>query len=147
MAESQRQRIGRIIRPRRFRQFQKPFGHIHDLPLFRLAIAGNGHLHLSRRILKQRHTAPLRSAQQHAPAVCHGNAGGNIGIEEQLFNGDHIRLQLADQFLHIPVDLVEPLGQRQSCRCGDGPVGHHMELCALPFDQAEADGGIARVNA
>ena len=75
------------------------------------------------------------------------NAGGDIRVEEQLLHGDHIRLQLADKLLHVPVDLVEPFGQRQPRRGGDGPIGHHSVLCPLPFDQPEADGGVAGVDA
>ena len=75
------------------------------------------------------------------------NTGGDIRVEEQLLHGDHIRLQLADKLLHVPVDLVEPFGQRQPRRGGDGPIGHHSVLCPLPFDQPEADGGVAGVDA
>ena len=78
MADGNGQGIGGVIGPGCFRQFQQPLGHIHDLPLLRLAVAGDGHLHLPRRVLKQRDAAPLRGAQQHPTAMGHGDAGGDI---------------------------------------------------------------------
>ena len=95
----------------------------------------------------ERDPALFRRVQQHAAGVGHGDAGGQVRVEEQLLHGDHIRLQLADKLLHVPVDLVEPFGQRQARRGGDGPIGNHSVLCPLPFDQPEADGGVAGVDA
>ena len=91
--------------------------------------------------------ALLRRIQQHAPGVGHGDAGGEIRVEEQLLDGDHVRPQLPDQLLHVGADLVEPLRQGQPRRGGDGAVGHHMHLCPLRRDETEADGGVARVDA
>ena len=44
------------------------------------------------------------------PAMGHGDAGGDIRVEEQFLHGDHIRLQLADKLLHVPVDLIDGVG-------------------------------------
>ena len=48
-----------------------------------------------------------------AAGVGHGDAGGQVRVEEQLLDGDDIRLQLADQVLHIGADLVQPPGERR----------------------------------
>ena len=91
--------------------------------------------------------ALLRRVQQHAPGVGHSDAGGQVRVEEQLFNGDDVRPQLPDQLLHVGADLVEPPGEGQPRRGGDGAVGLHMHLCPLRRDEAEADGGVAGVDA
>ena len=95
----------------------------------------------------QRDAALLRRVEQHAPGVGHGDAGGEVRVEEQLLDGDDVRLQLPDQLLHVGADLVEPPGEGQPRRGGDGAVGHHMHLCPLRRDEAEADGGVAGVDA
>ena len=95
----------------------------------------------------ERDPALFRRVQQHAAGVGHGDAGGQVRVEEQLLDGDDIRLQLADQVLHIGADLVQPPGERQPRRGGDGAVGKHVHLCPLRRDEAEADGGVAGVDA
>ena len=77
----------------------------------------------------------------------HGDAGGDVGVEEELLNGDGIGLELADELLGIPADLVEPPGQGQARRGGDGPIAQHPGVPALCLDKTEADGGVAGVNA
>ena len=79
--------------------------------------------------------------------MCHGDAGGDIGVEEQLLNGDHIRFQLADQLLHVATDLVQAAAEGQTRRSGNGAVRHHVDLCPFRLHQAEADGGKAGVDA
>ena len=147
MAQGQCQCVRRVIGPGHGLQLQKPLRQVHHLALLRLAVARHRQLHLGRRVLVQGDAALLGGAEDDAPAVGHGDAGGDVGVEEQLLDGDDIGLQLADQVLHVRADLVQPLGQGQARRGGDGPVGHHMDLSPVRRDQAEADGGKAGIDA
>ena len=147
MAQGQAQCVRRVVGPGDGFQVQQAAGHIHHLPLLRLAVACHRQLHLGRRVLIQRDAALLSGAEDDAPAVGHGDAGGDVGVEEQLLDGDGVGLQLSDQVLHVRADLVQPLGQGQARRGGDGPVGHHMDLSPVRRDEAEADGGKAGIDA
>ena len=77
----------------------------------------------------------------------HRDARGDVVVEKQLLDGDDVRLQLADEVLHIGADLVEPPAQGKPRRGGDGPIGHHPRLSPVRLHQSEADGGKAGVNA
>ena len=75
------------------------------------------------------------------------DAGGDVGVEKQLLDGDNVGLQLTDQILHVGADLIQALTEGQARRSRDGPVGHHMDLSPVRLHQAEANGGKARVDA
>ena len=147
MAQGQGQGVRGVVGPGDGFQVQQAAGHVHHLALFCLAVAHHRHLHLGGGVLVERDPALFRRVQQHAAGVGHGDAGGQVRVEEQLLDGDDIRLQLADQVLHIGADLVQPPGERQPRRGGDGAVGKHVHLCPLRRDEAEADGGVAGVDA
>ena len=71
-----------------------------------------------------------------------------MSIEELFFSKNITTgIAVAHGRVHVPVDLVEPFGQRQARRGGDGPIGHHSVLCPLPFNQPEADGGVTGIDA
>ena len=120
MAQGQGQGVRGVVGPGDGFQVQQAAGHVHHLALFRLAVAHHRHLHLGGGVLVERDPALFRRVQQHAAGVGHGDAGGQVRVEEQLLDGDDIRLQLADQVLHIGADLVQPPGERQPRRGGEG---------------------------
>jgi hypothetical protein len=76
----------------------------------------------------------------------HGDAGGDILAEKQLFYGDLVRLKQVDQLLQILSDLQKPRGQGQSRLRVDGAVLHHLLPAAVRVDHAEADDGHAGVD-
>ena len=91
------------------------------------------------------YAALLSGVKNNPPPVGHGDAGGDVRVEEQLFNGDDVGPELSDQVLHVRAELVEAAAEGQARRGGDGPVGHHMYRRFFGLAQAEADGGKARV--
>ena len=77
----------------------------------------------------------------------HGDAGGDIGVEEELLDGDGVGLELTNELLGVPADLVEPPGQGQARWGGNGPVTQHPGVPAFRLDETEANGGVAGVDA
>ena len=146
MAQGQSQCVRRVVRPGDSLQLQKPLRHVHHLALLRLAVARYRQLHLGGRVLVQRDAALLGGVQDDAPSVGHGDAGRDVGVEEQFLDGDDVGLQLPDQVLHVRADLVQTPGKGQARRGGNGSVGHHMDLSPVRLHQAEADGGKAGVD-
>ena len=108
MAERYSHGIRRVVRLGRRVQPEYALYHVYDLALLRASVAHNGLLYLERCVLIHRQPRVIAGQEYNSPALSHRDAGGDVGVEEQLLDGDHVRLQLADQVLHVGADLVEP---------------------------------------
>ena len=97
MAQSESYGVGRIVGFRRCFQGAKPLYHIHDLMFFSPTVTDHRLLYLQWRIFKDLQSVLLTGKQNHSPAVSHGNARGDIGVEEQLFNGYTVRRKHLDK--------------------------------------------------
>ena len=74
------------------------------------------------------------------------DAGGNVVVEEKLFNGHHIRVKLAHQGLEIVRDLQKPGGQPHPGGGVDGAAPDQTLPGAGVLHKAEAHDGISRVD-
>ena len=107
MAERECYGVRRVVRLWRRGEIADAFDHVHDLSLLGPAVAHHRLLDLKRRILVDLHTLLLTGQQNHAPPVGDRNAGGNIGVEEQLLNRNGVRLEKIKQLQHIVVNLFK----------------------------------------
>ena len=67
-------------------------GHVLDLVLGGVAVANNGLLDLHGLVLVDGHPRLLDGQQDHAPALGHADAGGDVLAEEELFDGHAVGL-------------------------------------------------------
>ena len=107
MAERKGHGVRRVVGLGRGFQIAQTPHHVHHLGLLRPSVAAYGLLDLQRRIFINFHPRLLAGQQDHAPAVGHGNARGNVGIEKQFLNGNSLRLEGLKQLRKIVIDLLQ----------------------------------------
>ena len=147
MADSERKRIRRVIRPRELGQMQDIFGHLHHLPFFRVAVADHRHFDLIGRIGNRVQALLCKRKQDDPPRLRHLDTGRDILREKKLLNGNLVRMEGIHQRTDIFIDLAQPEVHRHAgfgfCRA----VLHGREFHVVkPYD-AVADRAIARVDA
>ena len=107
MTECDCYRICRIVRLRRGLERKYSLYHVYDLALLRTAIAYDRLLHLKRRILEHRQSSVVAGQQDHASALCHGDAGRDIRIEKEFLYRSYVRLKGPYDLAHIRIYPVK----------------------------------------
>ncbi len=106
-----------------------PEQHLHhplDLVLRRPAHAGDGLLHLVRRVLD--HLAAGRDRLRHRDpgGLGDGDRGAGVHLEQHPLDGDHRRAVLVEERAQIGLELGEPLGRGQRRLGAQHPDGHRL---------------------
>ena len=140
-------RIGGVVGLGDGRQLQDALGHVHDLVLFRLAVAHHRLLHLGGSVLEDLHPQLGSGGQDDPSGLGHPDARGDVGVEEELLNGHGIGLEGLDEGLHVLLDLEQTHGHGDPGRGVDGPAADELSLAPVGLQDAEAHDGIARVDA
>ena len=146
MAQRDGDGVRRVVRARDVLHFEKSARHVHDLPLFRAAVADHRLLDLVGRVLKKRRTELLHRQQDHAAPVRNADAGGDVVPEKQLLDRHGVRVHCAQQLVHVVIEHFQPLWKRQPRRGGDRAVIHQPQKPPPALHNAKARGGVAGVD-
>ena len=147
MTEGDCHRVRRIIRLGDGGKVEDPLGHVHDLTLFCLAVAHYRLLDLAGGVFKDVDPQLGGGHQNDPTGLGHADAGGHVGVEEQLFDGHDLRGKPADQRLQILLNLEQPLGHGHPRRGVDGPAAQEPGLPPVRLQNAKADDSVAGVDA
>ena len=120
MTEGDRHSVCGIVRLWYCPEIQYPFGHIHDLTFFRLAIADHSLLDLGGRIFINRDSGSFGRRQNNTTRLRHTDAGGHIIVEKKLLYSHRLRMKYSDELIHILLNLEQSRRQREPCLGGDG---------------------------
>ena len=146
MADSNRQRVGGVIRLGYGLEPQQPLGHLHHLGLLRLTESGDGAFHLQGGVFKHRHTVLLQSQHGHTARLRHVDGGLGIGLEIQLFHRHRIGVVGVQQFAQLVVDLLQAAIERHAGVGGDSTKIHGDVLAPLKADKTPTDDGVTGVD-
>ena len=116
-----------------------------DLRLGSAALAGDGLLHLGRRVLEY---GPGRVHPRHqggASRLTQFQGGGSVAVHEHLLDGDLVRPVAADQIADFFEDNSEALGKAVTVD-PDAAAGDVGRTIALGIDDAKSGDAGARVN-
>ena len=89
----------------------------------------------------------MRREKDDAATVRDRDAGRDVIAEKQLLHRNGVRPKLRKQRFKIVPDLHEPLGKRKLLGRRDRAVLQHPLPGSVRFDQPEADGGYAGIDA
>ena len=146
MAQGQGHSVRRVVRLGRILKAADAPDHIHDLGLLRPAIAHHRLFDLQRRVLVHLEPGLAAGQQYNSPAVGNGNAGSQVGVKKQLFNGGRIRPEKLYEPEHIVVYLLQPAGQAGVSGSGDDPAVYEFMAVFIGIQQAKAYSGYPRVD-
>ena len=101
---------------------------------------------LQGRVLIDFYPRCLTGKQNHAATMGNRNAGCNVCIEKQLFNGNCIRLEQLKQLKHILIDLFQTTGQAGMGRRRNHTALYQLLFVLLRIYNPKADGSNSRIN-
>ena len=147
MAQGDGHRVGGVVRLGDGGEAQQLAGHLHDLALFGLSIAGHGLLDLGGAVLKNGDSLLLGGQEDHPSGLGHTDTGGHVLVEKELLHRHGVRPEGGQQLVHILEDLPKAPRERHPSRCRDGPAPEQTLGIPVGLQDAEAHDGKSRVDA
>lgn len=142
VAESNRNRICRVIRLRNMVEPEQRPDHLLHLMLFRSPIADNRLFYLIRSVLEHRQIGLRRDEQYHASRVPDRERRSRVLCKEQLLHRSHFRAVFPDQRAQFRVDPEQSKRQRGIRRSRNSPVCHETWIIILSaYEAVPAEGG------
>ena len=111
MAQRECERVGDIGRLGLGGQPQLSLHHALHLLLRRGAVAGDGLLHLVRRVLHDLRAGGARGRQHQPARLTHRHRGAGVGLEEQALDRDRVGPQLGEKAAQLGIEGRQPAGQ------------------------------------
>ena len=122
-------------------------GHLLNLLLHGLAVAGDGLLDLHGCVFVDRHAALRRGQQNDAAGLGHADDGGLVVLVVQLFDGEGLGLVALADVEYALINFNEALFKGRVLLGDDRPVADGCKAVADVLHNAPAHNGIPRVDA
>ena len=122
-------------------------GHLLNLLLHGLAVAGDGLLDLHGCVFVDRHAALRRGQQNDAAGLGHANDGGLVVLVVQLFDGEGLGLVTLADVEYALINFNEALFKGRVLLGDDRPVADGCKAVADVLHNTPAHNGIPRVDA
>jgi hypothetical protein len=146
VAEGDGKGVGGIIWMRDMIETEDDAHHFLHLSFVRFAVTDNRVLHLGGTVFDHGHAGARRGKQDYSPRLADSNCRGHIPGEEELFDGEDIRVVAGEEVRDPIEEFAQPVRHRPVCACGNGAEVDHLGI-VTGFDNTETEEGGTRIDA